>query len=105
MLGGCADIAGIDLSSDGRRSELSEMFVVANVVRRGEGKSCDRLRALAPQLWDDAATDYYDLLPGTPAASEHLRIRTRDLIRYIRATTRFWGLADPLPMAVTDPPY
>ncbi|MBX4159311.1 hypothetical protein K4A07_19500, partial [Lactiplantibacillus plantarum] len=49
--------------------------------------------------------DYHDLLAGPRIASEHLRIRTRDLVRYIRATTRFWGLADPLPMAVTDPPY
>jgi len=44
-------------------------------------------------------------LAGPLIASEHLRIRTGDLIRYIRATTRFWGLADPLPMAVIDPPY
>jgi hypothetical protein len=105
LLGGCAKIAGIDLACDGLGNELTQMFVVANVVRHGEGQSCNRLRALAPQLWDDAATDYYDLLPGTPAASEHLRIRPRDLIRYIKATTRFWGMADPLPMAVTDPPY
>lgn len=105
LLGGCAKMAGIDLACDGLGDELTQMFVVANVVRHGEGQSCDRLRALAPQLWDDGATDYFDLLPGTLVASEHLRIRKRDLIRYIRATTRFWGLADPLPMAVIDPPY
>lgn len=105
LLGGCAKMAGIDLACDGLGDELTQMFVVANVVRHGEGQSCDRLRALAPQLWDDGAADYFDLLPGTPVASEHLRIRKRDLIRYIRATTRFWGLADPLPMAVIDPPY
>jgi len=105
LLGGCAKMAGIDLACDGLGDELTQMFVVANVVRHGEGQSCNRLRALARQLWDDGAADYFDLLPGTPVASEHLRIRKRDLIRYIRATTRFWGLADPLPMAVIDPPY
>lgn len=105
LLGGCAKVAGIDLACDGLGDELTQMFVVANVVRHGEGQSCDRLRALAPQLWDDGAADYFDLSPGTPVASEHLRIRKRDLIRYIRATTRFWGLADSLPMAVIDPPY
>jgi hypothetical protein len=70
-----------------------------------EGSSCEKLKAMAPALWDDASNDYHDLLaePGIP--SEHLIIRMRDLVRYIRATTRFWGLADPLPMAVTDPPY
>jgi hypothetical protein len=105
LLAGCAKVAGIDLATDGLGSDLTQMFVVANVVRHGEGQSCDRLRVLAPQLWDDTATDYFDVLPGTAVASEHLRIRKNDLIRYIRATTRFWGLADPLPMAVIDPPY
>lgn len=105
LLAGCATVAGIDLASDGLGDHLTQMFVVANVVRHGEGQSCVRLRALAPQLWDNAATDYFDLLPGTAVASEHLRIRKSDLVRYIRATTRFWGLADPLPMAVTNPPY
>lgn len=105
LLAGCATVAGINLASDGLGDNLTQMFVVANVVRHGEGQSCVRLRALAPQLWDDAPTDYFDLLPGRPVASEHLRIRKSDLVRYIRATTRFWGLADPLPMAVTNPPY
>lgn len=105
LLTGRAKAAVIDLARDGLGEALTQMFVVANVVRHGEGPSCERLRASAPQLWDDAATDYLDLLPGTPVASEHLRIRKNDLIRYIGATTRFWGLADPLPMAVIDPPY
>jgi hypothetical protein len=81
------------------------MCMVANVVRHGEGWSCEKLKAIAPALWDDAAKDYHDLLAGPPIPSEHLRIRMSDLVRYIRATARFWGLADPLPMAVIDPPY
>ncbi|MBA4759890.1 MULTISPECIES: hypothetical protein [Sphingomonadales] len=105
LLAGCAREAGIDLSVDRLGEDLTQMFVVANVVRHGEGPSCDRLRALAPELWNDAAPDYLDLLPGTPVASEHLRLRKADLVRYIRATTRFWGLADPQPLAATDPPY
>ncbi|QPI72210.1 hypothetical protein [Sphingobium sp. Cam5-1] len=105
LLAGCAREAGVDLAIDRLGEDLTQMFVVANVVRHGEGPSCDRLRALAPELWDDAATDYLDLLPGTSVASEHLRLRKADLVRYIRATTRFWGLADPHPLAVTNPPY
>lgn len=105
LLAGCAREAGIDLAIDRLGEDLTQMFVAANVVRHGEGPSCDRLRVLAPELWDDAATDYLDLLPGTPVASEHLRLRKADLVRYIRATTRFWGLADPHPLAVTIPPY
>lgn len=105
LLASCASAGGIDLTRDGLGEVLTEMLVVANVVRHGEGQSCERLRVLAPQLWDETATDYLDLLPGTPIASEHLRIRKDDLIRYIRATTRFWGFADSLPMAVIDLPY
>jgi hypothetical protein len=101
----CAERAGIDIAQTGLGTDLTEMFMVANVVRHGEGSSCEKLKAMAPALWDDASTDYHDLLAGPRIPSEHLRIRMRDLVRYIRATTRFWGLADPLPMAVTDPPY
>lgn len=104
LLGRCAGHANIDLVVDPLGGVLTEMFVAANVVRHGEGRSCDRLRSLAPHLWDEAAPDYFDLVPGTPVASEHLRIRKADLIRYIRAATRFWGLADPQPLAVVELP-
>jgi hypothetical protein len=101
----CAERAGIDVGQSELGADLTEMFMVANVVRHGEGWSCEKLKAIAPALWDDAAKDYHDLLAGPPIPSEHLRIRMSDLVRYIRATARFWGLADPLPMAVIDPPY
>lgn len=101
----CAKLASVDLAIDNLGAELIEMFTVANAVRHGEGPSCERLRATAPALWSDTAGDYIDLLLGPRLPSESLRIRCDDLVRYIRATTRFWGRADPLPMAVTDPPY
>ncbi|GGJ52852.1 hypothetical protein CDQ92_11355 [Sphingopyxis bauzanensis] len=105
LLSICAAHAGIDLGQDGLEADLMQMFIVANVVRHGEGASCEKLRNLAPELWDDDASDYRHLLAGSPIPSEHLRVGKTDLVRYIRATTRFWGLADPLPMAVIDPPY
>ena len=105
LLAACADHAGIDLNNSSLGADLIQMFVAANVVRHGEGRSCERLRTMAPELWDAAALDYLDLLPGEPKPSETLRIRPSDILRYLRATTRFWGLADPLPMAVTDAPY
>lgn len=101
----CADRAGIDIAQTKLGDDLTEMFIVANVVRHGEGSSCEKLRVIAPALWDDSSNDYDDLLAGPRIPSEHRRIRMRDLIRYIRATTRFWGMADPLPMAVIDLPY
>lgn len=57
LLAGCAKEAAIDLTADRLGAGLMQMFVVANVVRHGEGQSCDRLRALAPELWDDDASD------------------------------------------------
>jgi hypothetical protein len=101
----CAERAGIDIEQSELGVDLTEMFVAANVVRHGEGSSCEKLKMIAPALWDNAANDYHDLLAGPRIPSEHLRIRMGDLVRYIRATTRFWGLADLLPMAVIDPPY
>lgn len=100
-----AQYASLDLAIDDLGAEINEMFTVANVVRHGEGPSCERLRVMAPALWDNTAADYIDLVPGPRRPSETLRIRRNDLVRYVRATTRFWGRADPLPMAVTNPPY
>ena len=105
FLAACADHASIDLDNSGLGSDLIQMFVAANVVRHGEGRSCERLRTMAPELWDAMASDYLDLRPGEPKPSETLRIRPSDILRYLRAATQFWGAADPLPMAVTDPSY
>ncbi|MDB5583731.1 MAG: hypothetical protein JWR80_8907 [Bradyrhizobium sp.] len=105
LLSACAEHAGIDLESGTMGADLAQMFAAANVVRHGEGTSAERLHISAPMLWADGAADYQDLMGGPPMPSEQLRIRKRDLVRYVRAITLFWGLADPLPMAVTDLPY
>ena len=99
----CVQIASLNLAAAGLRDDLNELHLVANVVRHGEGPSCRKLQSIAPLLWDSASNDYYDLAPGTTPASDLLRIRIDDLRRYSRAIARFWGLADPLPMAVLDP--
>lgn len=101
----CAQIGGIDISALGLADDFSELHLVANVVRHGEGRSCKELRATAPQLWDTTSQDYYDLGPGPTPASDILQIRRDDLRRYARAIARFWGHVDPLPMAMLDPPY
>lgn len=60
---------------------------------------------MSPELWDDPDLNYVDLAPGPTPVSEQLRIRRPDLLRYVYATTRFWGLADTRGMAVSDPTY
>lgn len=101
----CAGTAGIDLAVIGVKAVLSELHHVANVVRHGEGTSCDKLRTTVPDLWRSATQDYYDLAPGPTPASEQLRIRPSDLQRYAWAIQRFWGHLDSLPGATLDPPY
>lgn len=98
-------VASLDLVKAGMANDLSELHLVANVARHGEGGSCDKLKASAPQLWDNSLLDYYDLAPAPVPVSEELRIRPDDLRRYVRAIVRFWGHVDPLPDAVLDPPY
>jgi len=105
LLATCARHGGVDLARDELGDTLERLLVVANVVRHGEGKACDKLKRDHPALWDDQASDYVDLMPGPPLASEHIRIREDDVARFIEATTRFWGRADRLPMAVTDHRY
>lgn len=101
----CADAAGVDLVAIAVKDDISQLHLVANVVRHGEGKSCVALKAVAPQLWHSSSQDYYDLAPGPTPTSEELRVRPHDLRRYARAIQRFWGHLDLLPGAVIDPPY
>lgn len=105
LLKGCAQIASLDLVTIGVGDDLNELHLVANVVRHGEGRSCDELKTRAPRLWYNPSQDYYDLAPGPVPVSDELRIRPDYLRRYARAVTRFWGHVDPLPNAVIDPPY
>ena len=104
-LKGCAKIAALDLVTTAMADDLNELHLVANVVRHGDGRSCDELKSIAPRLWDNPSLDYYDLAPGPVPVSDELRIRLGDLRRYARAVIRFWGHVDPLPNAVLDPPY
>lgn len=105
LLAYCAAYGAIDLPGLRLEADLRELLLVGNVVRHGEGGACESLRAQAPRLWDYEPSEYVDLVAGPPATSEQMRIRDDDLVRYIRATTRFWGHADPLPMAATSVPY
>lgn len=100
----CADHAGVDLAALGLGPDLVELLLVGNVVRHGEGPSCERLRAVAPQLWAYEPSAYVDIVAGPPLFSELVRIREQDLARYVRAAARFWGHADPLPMAALEVP-
>ena len=94
--------AHIDLKERDMGTLLVEAFLVANVVRHGDGSSLKALRLHARKLWDQSKGGYIDLLAGPPTQSELLRIRPGDLERYVEAMIWFWGRADPQPLAVTE---
>lgn len=100
----CADHAGLDLVQIGIAADLKELHLLANVVRHGEGHSCDRLKAAAPHLWDNI-DDLIELAPGPVPDSERYRVRESDLRRYAGAILRFWGHLDPLSFADRYPPH
>lgn len=99
-----ATFAGLDLGNLGLVSDLKELLLVGNVVRHGEGPSCDRLHRQAPHLWAYEPSEYVDIVTAAPPVSERMRIRDSDLARYVRAVGRFWGYADSLPMASREVP-
>ncbi|WP_245306982.1 hypothetical protein [Agrobacterium salinitolerans] len=100
----CLQEAGVDGSSDDVAPDLIEAFLVANVVRHGDGRASTKLRAAAPRLWTYDRTEYVDINAGHSPDSEQIRIRSDDVKRYFRAGLRFWGRVDPLPMAATESP-
>jgi hypothetical protein len=97
--------SAIDLAERGLGRTLTEMFLVANVFRHGDGRSVAQLREQAPQLWDYESSRYVDVLPPNADESEKVLLRISDVIRYAGACARFWGRADKLPGAQPDPPY
>ncbi|URK89183.1 hypothetical protein LP421_32710 (plasmid) [Rhizobium sp. RCAM05350] len=63
------------------------------------------LHEIALKLWVYDRSEYVDINAGPSPDSEQIRIRSRDVQRYVHAGVRFWGRVDPLPMAVTEPPF
>lgn len=95
---------GLDLDRLGVQADLTELLLVGNVVRHGEGPSCERLRGLAPKLWAYALSAHVDIVSEAPPASERMRVTADDLSRCVRAAAKFWGHADLQPMAAREIP-
>lgn len=100
-----ARAAAIDLEDRRLGHTLTEMFLVANVFRHGDGRSVAQLREHAPQLWDYEPSRYVDVLPPNSDESEKVLLQISGVVRYAGACARFWGRADKLPDAVREPPY
>lgn len=96
---------GLDLKSEEVGDTIKELHLLANAVRHGDGRSVDDLRGLAPYLWRYADGSTATKSEEQSILSEGIELSDADLARYMRAVTRFWGLADCEPGAVHDAPY
>jgi hypothetical protein len=96
---------GLDLDTKGVGRAIEELHLLANAVRHGEGRSLDKLRRYAPHLWRYASGEDAAKSAARSILSEGIQPSDHDFLRYIRATTRFWGLADREWGAVVDTPY
>jgi hypothetical protein len=74
-------------------ADLCELRLVANVVKHGDGKSCEELQASAPQLFDGYAY-HFDI----SSDADRLELTPSDFTRYAKAVTEFW---DTLPKDLT----
>lgn len=89
----------------GVRADIEEMSLLANVVRHGDGRSCDALRRMAPRLWSPGMETFDQAMPAFPLTSNGIRVGADDLRRYAAALIRFWGAADTLPLPALDATY
>ncbi|MEH3116792.1 MAG: hypothetical protein PGN25_04095 [Methylorubrum populi] len=97
-------VRGLELAPDVRPA-IEEMLLLANVVRHGDGPSCDALRKVAPDLWGPGVGTFDQAMPASPLHSDGLGIGPADLHRYASALFQFWGAADAMPLATVDAPY
>jgi hypothetical protein len=92
----------LDIKTASVGDTIKELHLLANTVRHGDGKSADKLQEDAPGLWPCPTQTH---AVQSPNLSEGIFVSDADFTRYMRALTRFWGLADREFGAVIDVPY
>ncbi|TPL08675.1 hypothetical protein FJ944_17335 [Mesorhizobium sp. B2-4-11] len=96
---------GLDLQTGAVGTTIEELHLLGSVVPHGDGSSLTKLRNRAPHLWRYANSFAATLSEEHAILSETIEVSDGDFARYMRAVTRFWGLADREPGAVVDVPY
>jgi hypothetical protein len=100
-----AGIHALNLESAEVRKTIIELHLLGNAVRHGDGDSLDKLWKQTPHLWPHSTEAAAMKSKEQSLLSEEIRISDNNFVCYIRALTRFWGLADHAAGAVIDPPY
>lgn len=84
---------------------LTELVLVGNVLRHGNGRSVTALRRLSPDLWYDCREEDHPWLEETYLHAELMRVDEGRIRRYGNAILQFWGAADELPDAMREARY
>jgi hypothetical protein len=100
-----ADQQTLDLSAASVHDTITELHLLANAVRHGHGPAVIQLRKSYPHFWSHLTEAALSECETRHLLSEFIQISDRDFVRYIRALTRFWGLADREAGAIIDGPY
>jgi hypothetical protein len=76
---------GFHLARQNYYTDLSELRLVANVVKHGDGNSCEELQTSAPHLFE-GYNYHFDIF----SKADGLELKSADFTRYARAVTNFW---------------
>lgn len=76
---------GFHLARQNYYADLSELRLVANVAKHGDGKSCEELQASAPHLFGG-----YNYQFDIFSIADSLELKPEDFTRYAKTVTDFW---------------
>jgi hypothetical protein len=99
------DRHGLDIATASVGDTIRELQLLANALRHGDGGAVRKLRKRARRFWGHLTDVAVEQCEERGVLSECIQITDADFVLYIRALTRFWGLADREPNAVIDGPY
>jgi hypothetical protein len=88
-----AQIRGVVLEDAGSEvaGDVRELWLVANAVRHGQGRSLRDLAKAAPELWAHLPANACEA--GRAQLIGDMRLKDADLQRYYRAVMKFWWVA------------
>ncbi len=76
---------GFHVAQQSYYADLSELRLVANVFKHGDGKSCEELQTSAPHLFE-GHNYHFDIF----SKADSLELKPSDFTRYAKAVTDFW---------------
>lgn len=84
-------LRGIGFNDAGIANDVSELWLVTNAVRHGDGRSARDLAANTPQFWNHLSSAKNEASP--PRRASNMRLTDSDLYRYTVAAMKFWRIA------------